>query len=193
MRRLAPTVPVVLALLFGVRPTAAAGASLSSPGNRALEARPGTRLTLTVGDDVRIVEVSREGIVGPNVTLRRFPGHLRGQIRGVGVDFALAPPRITGQIGDQPISLDLLPPAPGGRMRVVGRFGDRSVGLAIGVNGIEGELGPCRYGLLLDQGDYTGKVECGAGPQAVRLSIPAAFVARDDAELAALLVALLAA
>jgi hypothetical protein len=195
MPRLVKNVILALVLATAVEadPTMGATPDVSSVENRTLAARPGNRLTLTVGDSVRVVEVAPDGIVGPEVTLRRFPGHLLGQIRGVRVDYAISSPRITGIVGDHAIWLDLLPPAPGGRMRVVGRFGERAVGLAIGPRGIEGELGPCRIGLLLEQGDYGGTVACGAGPQPARLSVPVAFVARDDGELAAMLIALLAA
>jgi hypothetical protein len=162
----------------------------SSVSNRVLIAHPGTTLGFDVGDRASALEVTRDGMHGEGIELRRFPGRLRGYVGSAAVALVIAPPRITGLVGNQTISLDVLPAAKG--LLVAGHFGLREVALEARADRITGSVGPCRYDLPLKDGEYRGVVGCGAEPVPVRLSLPVAFVARGDTELLAMLVALLA-
>jgi hypothetical protein len=193
MKTSTPWLLVSLVAALVPRPSSSelhAAPRVSSIRDRLLATQPGADLLFELGDDARVFEVTRDALTGDGLELRRFPGHLRGHVGSEPVDLVLAPPRITGQLGDHEISLDMLPTRPG--VRVVGRFGARAIGLAIRVEAIEGEVGPCRYRLALVRGQYDGQVGCGGGPERVRLSVPVAFVARSDAEVAAMLIAIFA-
>lgn len=167
-----------------------AAAPTSSIATRVLASRPGGTLSFTVGDDVRVFEVSRDALVGDDVELRRYPGHLRGRVGSEPVDLALAPPRITGQLGDHAVSLDMIPVTDG--IQVAGRFGAREVVLHVRMQGIDGATGPCAYHLKPMQSRYQGDISCGGEPEQVQLEVPVALVARSDVEVAAMLVAVLA-
>jgi hypothetical protein len=145
---------------------------------------------LTIGDDIHVFDVTRETLVGDNVELQRFPGHLRGRVGSEPVDFALEPPRITGKIGAHRVSLDVLPSKEG--LQVAGHFGARDIAVHFRIAGIDGDVGPCRYQLKLTRAEYQGEVGCGGEPEQVRLQVPVALVARSETELAAMLVAVLA-
>jgi hypothetical protein len=179
----------LLPSLRGVR-VRAIGAPTSSVESPTLAASPGGTLTFTVGDEVRAIDVSRDGVTGDGIELREFPGHLRGHVGSEPVDLALAAPRISGQIGDLPVSLDMLPTKNG--LRVAGRFGEREVALVAGPRAIDADVGPCRYRLILSGVAYVGQIACGAAPEDVRLEIPVSLVAKSDAEILAMLVAILA-
>jgi hypothetical protein len=127
---------------------------------------------------------------GEGIELRRYPGHLRGIVGSEPVDLVIAAPRITGLVGDQVVSLDVLDATEG--LRVAGRFGLREIALDVRSNRITANVGPCRYDLELRDGAYRGTIGCGAKPEPVRLALPVAFVARGDAEMLAMMVALLA-
>ena len=186
-RRGSTVTTVGLSLMFGVLAMAAPASSIE---NRVLAARPGDTLSFTVGDDIQVFNVTREALVGDSVELQRFPGHLRGRVGSEPIDLALEAPRITGRIGVQPVSLDMLPSKDG--IQVAGRFGAREIAVHFRVAAIDGAVGPCRYQLKLTHGEYQGDVGCGAEPEQVRLQVPVALVARSDAELTAMLVAILA-
>jgi hypothetical protein len=179
----------LLPSLRGVR-LRAIGAPTSSVETRTLAASPGRTLLFAVGDDVRVIDVSRDGVTGDGIELREFPEHLRGHVGTEPVDLALAAPRISGQIGEHTVSLDMLPTARG--LRVAGRFGERQVALSAGPAAIDADVGPCRYHLTLSDSAYSGQIACGAAPEDVRLEIPVSLVAKSDAEILALLVAILA-
>jgi hypothetical protein len=167
-----------------------ASAPLSSVENRILAAQPGRTLTFAVGDDVRVFDVSREGVAGVGIALRAFPGELRGHLGSESIELRLATPRITGLLGDHAVSLDMLPASEG--TRVAGHFGQRKVALSIRMAGIDGDVGPCHYQLKLNRGSYTGQIGCGGEPEDVRLEVPVGFVAKSDAEVTATLIAVLA-
>jgi hypothetical protein len=172
----------------------AAGSAAASPrssvSNRVLAAHPGGSLTFAVGERDLLFEVTRDGIRGEGLALRRFPGRLRGHVGSAAADLVIAAPRITGLVGNQTVSLDVLPAEEG--FWVAGHLGVREIALKVRPERIAGDVGPCRYDLTAKNGEYRGSIACGAGPESVRLAVPAAFVAREDAELLAMLVALLA-
>jgi hypothetical protein len=168
----------------------AVAAQISSAEHRILAAQPGHALVLAVGDDIRVLDVRRDGVSGGGLELSESPGHLRGRIGTESIELALATPRITGKLGDHRVSLDMLPASEG--IRVAGRFGEREVALFMRLSGIDGEVGPCRYHLELRRSEYVGQVGCGGTPEDVRLAVPVALVARSDVEVAAMLVAVFA-
>jgi hypothetical protein len=134
--------------------------------------------------------VSREGLFSADVNLRKLPGRLNGSVGREPVTMKLEPNRLDGHIGDNPIGLDVV--RSGEALRIMGTFGVRSVALEIRSSGIDGRVGPCFFRLAPEQGIYFGQVSCGGPPRQVRLTVPVSLVARPDAELAAMLVSLLA-
>ena len=155
-----------------------------------LAAAPNQSLTFAVGDKVQVADVTREGMTDADISLRSFPGHLRGHVGGEPVDLRLEPRRVAGTLGNHAVGLDVI--RSGARLEVAGTFGVRAVAMSISRHSIEAQIGPCDYRLPLSSGHYRGVVTCGDGPADVDLSIPVALVARDDRELAAMLTALLA-
>lgn len=151
---------------------------------------PGQTLTFTVGDRVRIADVTREGLSTKDVSLRLFPGHMQGVVGVASVDFRFEPQRLEGQLGDRQIALDVLRSHNG--LEVVGTFGERSVAMEVRPTGIQAQIGPCSYSLPLISGSYQGSVTCGAHLEPVTLTVPVALVARDDLEIAAMLTSLFA-
>jgi len=182
-----------VALVVGLGLVARSGpiTAADGPANGSiLASSPGHDLLLTVGDDVRTAHVTREGLSSNGVTLTRFPGRLAGHVGVESVDLRIEPGRLEGQIGDRGIGLDVV--RAGDVLQVMGTFGARSVAMEVRHNGIHAQIGPCWYSLSLISGSYRGSVACGARPQVLALSVPVAFVAQDDVELAAMLTALLA-
>lgn len=183
---LAPQIPAP-AGRAGLRAAAAAPASVD---NRILAARPGDTLIFGLGDRSSHFHVSRQDIQGDQLYLRRFPGHLRGHVSAEPVDLAVIPPAITGFLGDRTVMLEVLTGEIG--LDIAGHFGFREVRLSLEMDRIRGEVGPCRYELDLHRGTYEGHVGCGGPPERVSLIVPVTFVARPTAEIAAMLVAILA-
>lgn len=177
------------ALVIGLGPVAVSGPTRAADGLN-LASAPGSELSFRVGNDVRIAQITREGLSSDSVSLRRFPGHLRGEVGVESVDLRIEPGRLEGQIGDRRIALDLVHAADA--LQVMGTFGERSVAMEIRRQGIHAQIGPCWYSLSLMLGTYRGSVACGGQPQPVALSVPVAFVAQDDAGIAAMLTAMFA-
>jgi hypothetical protein len=159
-------------------------------GNRLLEAAPGRTLRYSVGDEVGVAEVNRDGLVGTEVNLRKLSGRLTGSVGTQPVMMKLEPSRVEGHIGDNPIELDVVRVAE--TLQITGVFGDKAVALEVGSDQIDGHVGPCSLRLTPEQGIYLGQIGCGGPPRAVRLTVPASLVAQPDDELAAMLVSLLA-
>jgi hypothetical protein len=166
----------------------------SGVGNRLLEAMPGQTLRYSVGDDVVVADVNRDGLSGTHVNLRRSPGRLTGSVGTEPVTLKLEPNRLDGHIGDNPIGLDVFRSgdAQEDELQIVGQFGNRAVALDVRANRVDGQVGPCSLRLAPDQGIYFGQMSCGGPPRQVRLTVPVSLVARPDDELAAMLVAILA-
>lgn len=155
-----------------------------------LASSPGQTLSFTIGDRVRVANVTREGLSADDVSLRRFPGHMQGEVGVEPVDFRLEPKRLEGRIGTHPIALDVVRSTDG--LEVMGTFGQRAVAMEVRLSGIDAQVGPCWYSLRLVMGSYRGYVTCGAQAEPVMLTVPVALVARDDLEIAAMLTALFA-
>ena len=131
------------------------------------------------------------GAVGLGLTGTAQAGLLvNGSVGGEPVTMRLEPSRLDGHIGDNPIGLDVV--RAGEELRIMGTFGVRAVALEVRATGIDGQVGPCFFRLAPEQGIYFGQVSCGGPPRQVRLTIPVSLAARPDAELAAMLVSLLA-
>lgn len=165
------------------------------PGRGAAEApllasTPGQVLSFTVGDSVRVANVSREGLSGDAVELQRSADRLRGRVGTQGVDMRLEPGRLDGSIGDHKIALDVW--RSGDRLQIAGNFGERTVGMSVSFKDLHAQIGPCWYKLALVLGSYRGYVSCGGPAEQVELKVPVSLVARDDRELAAMLTALFA-
>lgn len=155
-----------------------------------LAATPNQPLTFTVGAKVRVADVTREGMKDADISLRSFPGWLRGHVGAEPVQLRLEPRRVEGTLGNQPVGLDVIRSGDG--LEVAGTFGSRAVAMEIRRQGIEARIGPCDYRLPFSLGHYRGVVTCGGAPASVDLTVPVALVARDDRELAAMLTALFA-
>ncbi len=181
---------IILSVVAGVAAPARA-AAVSSPtivSGPVLAASPGRDLSFTVGDRVRMAHVTREGLSTQGISLREFPGHLQGTVGVESVDFRLEPNRVEGQIGNQPIGLDVWRSPDG--LQVAGTFGQRPVAMEMRLTGIHAQVGPCWYSLPFLMGSYRGTVTCGAQVEPVTLSVPVSLAARDDLEIAAMLTAL---
>lgn len=183
------------ALVLGLTSLTAAlgGVAAGAPSDdRAplLASVPNQPLTFTVGDKVQIADVTREGMTDGDISLRSFPGRLRGHVGPEPLQLRLGPHRVAGTLGNHSVGLDVVRSGTG--LEVAGTFGSRSVAMEIRRQGIEAHIGPCDYRLPLSLGHYRGIVTCGGAPASVDLSIPVALVARDDRELAVMLTALLA-
>jgi hypothetical protein len=165
-------------------------ASTSAVNNRLLEATPGQTLRYSIGEEVQVADVSRDGFFSADVNLRKLPGRLNGSVGREPVTMRLEPNRLDGHIGDNPIGLDVIRAGDG--LRIMGQFGVRAVALEVRSSSIDGQVGPCFFRLAPEQGIYFGQVSCGGPPRQVRLTLPVSLVARPDAELAAMLVAILA-
>jgi hypothetical protein len=164
----------------------------SSIENRLLAAEPGRTLTVRIGDNVQTAQVSHEQISSVPVDLRRADDRLSGRVGDQDVDLVLEYHHVSGDVGGQPVSLDVLPREPRA-LTIAGRFGSRSVALEIKPAGVVGAVGPCSYRATVRGGAaYVGQVACGGPSQALELRFPAVFVARSDVELAATLTAILA-
>jgi len=159
-------------------------------GNRLLEATPGQTLRYSIGEEAQVADVSRGGLFSAEVSLRKLPGRLNGSVGGEPVTMRLEPSRVDGRIGDNPIGLDVV--RSGGELRIIGTFGVRAVALEVRASRIDGQVGPCFFRLAPEQGIYLGQVSCGGPPRQVRLTVPVSLAARPDAEVAAMLVSLLA-
>ena len=147
-------------------------------------------MSFAVGERNEVARVDRNGFTSSDIELRQSPNRLRGHVGAESADLVLGPGRITGQIGDSPVSLDVLRSS--NRLRIEGQFGSRAIALEARPDGIMGEAGPCLYDLSLQGDRYRGQVTCGAVPRPVQLSVAAAFVAHSDVEIAAMLTSLLA-
>ncbi|HVV53121.1 MAG TPA: hypothetical protein VHO06_25915 [Polyangia bacterium] len=155
-----------------------------------LASRPGQTLTFSVGDSTRVADVTREGFSADGVVVQRAPGRLRGEVGVEPLNVELEPQRVAGTLGDHRVSLDVLRARDG--LQIVGSFGARSIAIEVRPSGIHGQVGPCWYSLTRAGADYRGNVSCGGPAEMVDLKVPVSFVARDDRELAAMLTALLA-
>jgi hypothetical protein len=179
---------LVLAAAAGV--TAPAPAPIASVGNRVLAAQPGNTLTLEVGLQTSFTSVDRDHVAGRTVDLQRVGDRLRGFVGDEESDLVLFPSRVAGHVGAHPVSL--LIERREGALAINGTFGRRAVALSLHPRSIDGDVGPCRYNLHNQMGDYVGTAACGGRPTPVRLELPVALVTRDDAEVAAIVTALFA-
>ena len=162
---------------------------VSSVGARVLAARPGDSLFLVIGDRITTARIDRAGVTSRAVNLRLSGDRIRGRVGGQNVDLVMRGERIDGHIGAREVSLEVGRSA--GALKVNGRFGARAVSEELAPSAITAEVGPCRYMLKFQRNEYSGQVGCGGQPEGVRLTVPAALVARRDVELAALFTALL--
>jgi hypothetical protein len=174
----------------GAPAPAPAAAPPVSPNRRTLAAQPGEALNLTIGNDASVAHVDRDGLTSQTVDLHRSGAGMDGHVGVAAVSLTFGPGRVTGQIGDDPVALDVVRVS--GALRVMGRFGIRRVALELAPQVIGGDLGSCFYVLQLQATDYGGEVSCGGQPQSVQLQIPVALIERPDVEIAALLTAVLA-
>jgi hypothetical protein len=177
---------LVLAAAAGVSPTA----PVASVENRVLAAQPGNTLTLEIGPQTSFTAIDRDHVSGRTVDLQRIGDRLRGFVGDEQSDLILFPSRVAGHVGARPVSL-LVERRDGG-LAVNGTFGRRAVALSLHPHSIDGDVGPCRYNLRSQMGDYVGTAACGGRPAPVRLELPVALVTRDDAEVAAIVTALFA-
>jgi hypothetical protein len=184
----------VVAAILLVAPPLVAGdlqppLEVSSVADRVLAARPGDSLFLVVGDRITTARIDRAGISSRGINLRLSGDKIRGQVGGQNVELVMHGEHIDGHIGPREVSLQV--GRSQGALRVTGHFGARAVSEDLTPGGIAAEVGPCRYVLGFQRGEYSGQVNCGAQPEGVRLRVPAALVARRDVELAALFTAFL--
>lgn len=166
------------------------GASRGAAQAPLLASSPGQVLSFTVGDNVRVANVSREGFAGDGVVLDRSADRLRGRVGTQPVQIRLDPERLDGTIGDHKIALDVW--RAGDRLQIAGDFGERTVAMSVSFRDIHAQIGPCWYKLGLVLGTYRGYVSCGGPAEQVQLKVPVSLVARDERELAAMLTALFA-
>jgi hypothetical protein len=177
---------LVLAAAAGV----SAPAPLASVENRVLAAQPGNTLTLEVGPQTSFTAVDRDHVAGHAVDLQRVGNRLRGFVGDEESDLILFPSRVAGHVGTHPVSL--LIERRDGALAINGTFGRRAVALSLHPRSIDGDVGPCRYNLRNQVGEYVGTAACGGRPTPVRLELPVALVTREDAEIAAIVTALFA-
>jgi hypothetical protein len=163
---------------------------VSSVAERALSARPGDSLFLTVGDRITVARVDRMGVSSRGIHLQIAGARVHGDIGGQRVTLDLGDRRIEGQIGANDVLLDIS--RDGATVKVSGRFGARGIAQELNPNSVTAEIGPCRYLLRFQHNEYAGQVGCGGDPEPVHLRVPASLVARGDVELAALFTSLLA-
>jgi hypothetical protein len=178
---------VVLAGLSGALALGAPRAAAETP---LLAAKPGQDLSFTVGNNVHVANITREGLSSDGVELRRSADHLRGRVGAEPVDIRLEPERLDGSIGDHKIALDVW--RSGDRLQIAGEFGERTVGMSVSLKDLHAQVGPCWYKLTEVLGSYWGYMSCGGPAEQVELKVPVSLVARDDRELAAMLTALFA-
>jgi hypothetical protein len=181
---------LAMVLVLAAAAGASATAPVSSVENRVLAAQPGNTLTLEVGTQTSFTAVDRDHVAGRSVDLQRVGDHLRGFVGDEESDLRLAPGRITGHVGMYPVSMQIERRA--GALSINGTFGRRAVALSLHPHSIDGDVGPCRYELRNQVGNYVGTAACGGRPTAVRLELPVALVTRDDPEVAAIVTALFA-
>jgi hypothetical protein len=176
-------------------PSAVPGGLAAAPAvsveNRVLGAQPGNTLTLEMGTQTTFTAVDRKHVQGHTIDLERVADHLRGFVGDEETDLTLAPDHITGHVGARPVSLDVA--RNNGALEIHGDFGRRVIALSLHPRSIDGDVGPCRYALRNQVGEYVGTASCGGRPTPVRMDLPVALVTREDPELAAIMTALLAA
>lgn len=177
---------LLLAAAAGVSPTT----PVASVENRVLAAQPGNTLTLEVGPQTSFTAIDRDHVAGRTVDLQRIGGRLRGFVGDEESDLILFPNRIAGHVGANPVSL--LIERRDGALAINGTFGRLAVALSLHPHSIDGDVGPCRYNLRNQVGNYVGTASCGGRPTPVRLELPVALVTRGDAEVAAIVTALFA-
>jgi hypothetical protein len=177
---------LVLAAATGI----SAATPVASVENRVLAAQPGNTLTLEVGPETSFMAVDRDHVAGRTVDLQRIGDRLRGFVGDEQSDLILFPTRVAGHVGSHPVSL--LIERREGALTINGTFGRRAVALSLHPHSIDGDVGPCRYNLRNQVGNYVGTAACGGRPSPVRLELPVALVTRDDAEVAAIITALFA-
>jgi hypothetical protein len=158
--------------------------------NRAVASQPGNTLTLEVGAQTTFTAVDRNRVQSRAIDLQRTGDHLHGFVADEESDLQIDRTRIFGRVGTRPVALEIA--RAGGGLDVRGVFGGRTIALELDTNLIQGDAGPCHYLLKNRRGDYVGTADCGGAPTPVRLQLPVALVLRGDAELAAVLIALLA-
>ena len=154
-----------------------------------LAAQPGNTLTLEVGAQTSFTAVDRDHVAGRAVDLQRVGDHLRGFVGDEESDLLPAPaasPATSARTRWRSCS------SAGRRLTINGIFGRRAVALSLQPHSIDGDVGPCRYKLRNQVGNYVGTAACGGRPTPVRLDLPVALVTRTDAELAAIVTALFA-
>jgi hypothetical protein len=181
---------LAIALVFAAAAGVSAAAPIVSVGNRVLAAQPGNTLTLEVGGQTSFTSVDRNHVAGRAVDLQRLGNHLHGFVGDEESDLLLAPGRVTGHVGAHPVAMQI--ERQGSELTINGNFGRRAVALSLHPHSIDGDVGPCRYQLRNQVGEYVGTAACGGRPTAVKLDLPVALVTREDAELAAIVTALFA-
>ncbi len=181
----------LLVIFSGLAVAGPARAAAPPPnGGPLLISTPNQPLSFVVGSKAEIADVTPEGMNDGDLSLRVFPGEVRGHLGPEPLDLRLEPRRLAGTLGSEPVGLDVI--RVGQMLDVAGRFGEQSVAMQIGRAGIAARLGPCDYHLKFSLGHYRGFVTCGGAATPVDLTVPVALVAHDDRELAAMLTALLA-
>ena len=181
---------LAMALVFAAAAGASAATPMVSVENRVLAAQPGNTLTLEIGPQTSFTSVDRDHVAGRAVDLQRVGDHLRGFVGDEESDLQLAPGRVTGHVGSHAVSMQVERRA--GALAINGTFGRRIVALTLHPRSIDGDVGPCRFELRNQVGDYVGTAACGGRPTTVRMELPVALVTRDDAEVAAIVTALFA-
>ena len=133
---------------------------VSSVADRVLAARPGDSLLLVIGDRIITARVDRTGMSTRGVHLRVSGDRLRGQVGGQRVDLEMRSERISGHIGNLEVALEV--GRSEGSLKIVGRFGARAVDEDLAPGAVTADIGPCRYTLKFQHGEYAGQVGCGA-------------------------------
>jgi hypothetical protein len=173
-------------------------APVVSVENRAVASQPGNTLTMEIGPQTTFTAVDRDRVQSHAVELQRTEDSVSGfRLSGfVGEeesDLHIVGSRVRGHVGSSRVSLEVTRAnGPNGAITASGVFGGRAVELALAQDSIEGDVGPCHYALRNRRGDYMGTADCGGAPTTVRMQLPVALAIRGDAELAAILIALLA-
>ena len=83
-------------------------AELSSVAARALAAQPGDTLLLIVGDWIAVARVDCVGVSSRAVRLRFTGERLRGRVSGQSVDLEMKDDCVSGTIGAQAVSLQVM-------------------------------------------------------------------------------------
>jgi len=158
----------------------------AAPAWKLLNASPGADELQIRGETLRRATVTDTSARGPNLNLRRVPGHLQGTTRtDTPVDLQQRGNGIAGRVGTDSWDLTLEPD--GAEVRATGLVGGLPSTFWMSPPRIRGSMGPCRFDLVWTAGNYAGTRSCGPQGDVLQLQLPASLASWSDPEVAALL------